>query len=337
MHPFLINFLVNFRLSPLQCVPNVFRVVMGTTVLMEKLGLNLTVHDITYVYRLQSIGRKQYTLVSRNSGRKLVTGLLDSSKGRDKDYLVITRNWQNPIINCPLILGEPGFHRSHILYIRRLILVLILIFWFFFSSSFFFFFFGFDWLLFIFISDKDFTAKNVKFVERKAVEHLLERPCFIDSGRRPRSALILLGYEPSYKSFQKGPTVKGPTPSTSEDMLVQRQSINIGSVLGSLAPQTSEPSTLPFAPGFSKGESVMKRRKRREEGAEEAGAQQALVPTESSVTKSPSKKRKGKNSRAPQKATGHVSHKRKHQKELPAPWSCEFYVDGRPVNEEDSV
>ena len=141
MHPFLINFLVNFRLSPLQCVPNVFRVVMGTTVLMEKLGLNLTVHDITYVYRLQSIGRKQYTLVSRNSGRKLVTGLLDSSKGRDKDYLVITRNWQNPIINCPLILGEPGFHRSHILYIRRLILVLILIFWFFFSSSFFFFFF----------------------------------------------------------------------------------------------------------------------------------------------------------------------------------------------------
>ena len=110
MHPFLINFLVNFRLSPLQCVPNVFRVVMGTTVLMEKLGLNLTVHDITYVYRLQSIGRKQYTLVSRNSGRKLVTGLLDSSKGRDEDFLVIMGNWQNPHINCPLIPGVPGFH-----------------------------------------------------------------------------------------------------------------------------------------------------------------------------------------------------------------------------------
>jgi hypothetical protein len=27
----------------------------------------------------------------------------------------------------------------------------------------------------------------------------------------------------------------------------------------------------------------------------------------------------------------------KHQKKSPAPWSCEFYVDGRPVNEEDSV
>jgi hypothetical protein len=55
------------------------------------------------------------------------------------------------------------------------------------------------------------------------------------------------------------------------------------------------------------------------------------------VNKSPSKKGKDKNSRAPQKATGHVSHKHKYQKELSAPWSYEFYVDGRPVNEDDSV
>jgi hypothetical protein len=48
----------------------------------------------------------------------------------------------------------------------------------------------------------------VEFVERKTVEHLLKRPCFIDSGRRPHSAPILLGYEPSYKSFQSGSIVK---------------------------------------------------------------------------------------------------------------------------------
>ena len=29
MHPFLIQFLTHFKLSPLQCVPDVFRVVMG--------------------------------------------------------------------------------------------------------------------------------------------------------------------------------------------------------------------------------------------------------------------------------------------------------------------
>ena len=64
MHPFLIQFLTHFRLGPLQCVPNVFRIVMGTAVLMEKLGLELTVHDITYVYRLQKTGKDQYTLVA---------------------------------------------------------------------------------------------------------------------------------------------------------------------------------------------------------------------------------------------------------------------------------
>ncbi len=45
-------------------------------------------------------------------------------------------------------------------------------------------------------------------MERKTIEHLLKRPCFIDSGRRPRSTPILLNYVPSYKSFQNGPTVK---------------------------------------------------------------------------------------------------------------------------------
>ncbi len=61
---------------------------------------------------------------------------------------------------------------------------------------------------FFFFSDKEFTAKKLELVERKTVEHLLKKPCFIDSGGRPRAASILLDYVPSYKSFQKGPTVK---------------------------------------------------------------------------------------------------------------------------------
>ena len=56
--------------------------------------------------------------------------------------------------------------------------------------------------------DKDFTAKDVAFVERKTVEHLLKRLCFIDSAGHPRLAPILLDYVPTYKSFQKGPVVK---------------------------------------------------------------------------------------------------------------------------------
>ena len=69
MHTFLLRFLAHFRLTPLQCAPNVFRIVMETAVLMEKLGLNLTVHDITYMYNLQATGRDQYTLVACNVDR----------------------------------------------------------------------------------------------------------------------------------------------------------------------------------------------------------------------------------------------------------------------------
>ena len=112
MHPFLRQFLTHFRLSPLQCVPNVFRIIMGTTILNDKLGLNLTVHDISYVYRLQETGKKQYTLVAQNSQRKLVTGLPNSSKGRDVDFL-ITGNWHNPLLGCPLIPEKPSFHHLY--------------------------------------------------------------------------------------------------------------------------------------------------------------------------------------------------------------------------------
>jgi hypothetical protein len=56
--------------------------------------------------------------------------------------------------------------------------------------------------------DKDFTAIDLALVERRTLEHLLKKPCFIDSAGRPRLASVLLGYVPTYQSFQKGPTVK---------------------------------------------------------------------------------------------------------------------------------
>jgi hypothetical protein len=77
-----------------------------------------------------------------------------------------------------------------------------------------------------------------------------------------------------------------PTPSSSENMPIQRRTVNIGSVLGTLAPKLSGTSDLPLAPEFSEGEFAMKKRKTREEGVEGAKEQQALVQTEPSVNKS---------------------------------------------------
>uniref|UniRef100_A0A2N9F173 Transposase (putative) gypsy type domain-containing protein n=1 Tax=Fagus sylvatica TaxID=28930 RepID=A0A2N9F173_FAGSY len=318
MHTFLLQFLAHFRLAPIQCAPNVFRIVMGTAVLMEKLGLDLTVHDITYVYSLQATGRDQYTLFARNAYRKLVTGLPDSSKGRDEDFLVFTGNWQNPQINCSLRPGVP---------------------------------------------DKIFTSKKVELVERRTVEHLLQKPCFIDSGGRPRAASVLLDYEevsvvrpgkdqediiqavpltarkgvqvprlvpplsdpnftPSIESSEAGlpiirfPSIFDPDPKPTEEMPVQPRTVSIADVLGTSASGTSRTSPtaspLPPPPGFSQGEA------------------------QPSKAKSP-KKAKSKNNRALQKATGQIPQGCVGQDDLQQPWSCSFLLENRSVDKGDSV
>uniref|UniRef100_A0A2N9ID46 Transposase (putative) gypsy type domain-containing protein n=1 Tax=Fagus sylvatica TaxID=28930 RepID=A0A2N9ID46_FAGSY len=361
MHTFLLQFLAHFRLAPIQCAPNVFRIVMGTAVLMEKLGLDLTVHDITYVYSLQATGRDQYTLFARNAYRKLVTGLPDSSKGRDEDFLVFTGNWQNPHINCSLRPGVP---------------------------------------------DKIFTSKKVELVERRTVEHLLQKPCFIDSGGRPRAASVLLDYVPSYKSFQKGPIVKhfrqeevsvvrpgkdqediiqavpltarkgvqvprlvpplsdpnftpsiesseaglpiirfpsifDPDPKPTEEMPVQPRTVSIADVLGTSASGTSRTSPsaspLPLPPGFSQGEGVMRKKRKRGAAQDDEGCvQEGSSPAQPSKAKSP-KKAKSKNNRALQKATGQIPQGRVGQDDLQQPWSCSFLLENRSVDKGDSV
>uniref|UniRef100_A0A2N9GU44 Uncharacterized protein n=1 Tax=Fagus sylvatica TaxID=28930 RepID=A0A2N9GU44_FAGSY len=120
-------------------------------------------------------------------------------------------------------------------------------------------------------------------------------------------------------------------------MPIQKRTVDIRSVLGTSAPESSRVPNAPRASGFSEGESVVKRRKKGEEEVKVAEKQQVPINTEPPAAKPSSKKGRSKDSRTLQKAVGHVSHKRKHQKELPAPWQCEFYVDGRPVNEDDSV
>jgi hypothetical protein len=81
--------------------------------------------------------------------------------------------------------------------------------------------------------------------------------------------------------------------------------------------------------------------RKRKRGEEEDGKdedQQELPLTEPLKTKSPSKKGKSKSTRAFQKAAGHIPHKRKHRNnELQVQWSYAFSVNGRLVNEDDSV
>ena len=49
------NYLRFFRLSPTQCAPNMFRVLGSIKVLNKRMDLNLTHHDVNWVYNLHHL------------------------------------------------------------------------------------------------------------------------------------------------------------------------------------------------------------------------------------------------------------------------------------------
>ena len=47
------DYLITHRLCPTQCVPNVFRFLGSVDALNKKMGVNLTHHDVNWVYNRQ--------------------------------------------------------------------------------------------------------------------------------------------------------------------------------------------------------------------------------------------------------------------------------------------
>ena len=59
------DYLRFYRLTPTQCVPNVFRILGCVDALNEKMGLRLTHHDVNWVYNLHHLKGKGYYLKTR--------------------------------------------------------------------------------------------------------------------------------------------------------------------------------------------------------------------------------------------------------------------------------
>ena len=59
------NFLRFFRLSPTQCATNMFRVLRSIEVLNERMNLNLTHHDVNWIYNLHHLKEQGYYLKLR--------------------------------------------------------------------------------------------------------------------------------------------------------------------------------------------------------------------------------------------------------------------------------
>ena len=101
------NYLRFFRLSPTQCTPNMFRVLGSIEVLNERMNLNLTHHDMNWIYNLQHMKGQGYYLKSRHSEVSLIQCLPVSNKGLNDDFLIFSEQWYDGL-PCPVKKGTPG-------------------------------------------------------------------------------------------------------------------------------------------------------------------------------------------------------------------------------------
>ena len=107
MKPVTREYLRNHRLCPDQCAPNVFRVLGSVDALNEQMGLNLTWHDVVFLYESHKLSNVGYYIKSRSSVVRLISCLPKSNKGMKDDYLIVSGNWHDGL-HCPVEWGDPG-------------------------------------------------------------------------------------------------------------------------------------------------------------------------------------------------------------------------------------
>ena len=101
------DYLRAHRLAPTQYAPNMFRILGSVDALNERMGLNLTHHDVNWVYNLHHLKGQGYYLKIRHPEVKLISCLPDSNKGMNKDFLIISGEWHNGL-PCLMRKGKPG-------------------------------------------------------------------------------------------------------------------------------------------------------------------------------------------------------------------------------------
>ena len=101
------DYLIAHRLSPIQCAPNMFRILGSIDALNEKMGVNLTHHDVNWVYNRPKLIGQGYYLKIRVPKVGLISFLPESNRGMNKDYLIVLGEWHDGL-HCPTREGTPG-------------------------------------------------------------------------------------------------------------------------------------------------------------------------------------------------------------------------------------
>ena len=107
MGPVMRDYLRHFRLAPVQCAVNVFRILDCVDALKEKIGLKLTHHDVNWCYNLQYLKGKSYYMKARDDKVRLIQCLPESCKGLNKDFFIMLGVWHDGL-PCLTEEGAPS-------------------------------------------------------------------------------------------------------------------------------------------------------------------------------------------------------------------------------------
>ena len=100
------DYLLNHRLTPHQCVANMFRVLGYVDALNDQMNLGLTWHDVAHLYKCHSLFGAYY-FKSQSNKVRLISCLPKSNKSSKNDYLVVSGEWHDGL-HCPVRAGTLG-------------------------------------------------------------------------------------------------------------------------------------------------------------------------------------------------------------------------------------
>ena len=112
--------------------PNVVRILMGCSMLNMLYHLDLSLLEILFIYTIKMSRKEIFSLSAHIPSFDLVTGLLDSTKGATKGYVVVSGPWarlyehpDHPFEPC-CSFGIPGRENCHTLALSFIIIGLLL-------------------------------------------------------------------------------------------------------------------------------------------------------------------------------------------------------------------
>ena len=71
------------------------------------MGVNLSGHDVNWVYNCQHLKDNRYYLKTKVPSVKLISCLPESNKGLDQDFLIVSGEWHDGL-HCPTWDGQLG-------------------------------------------------------------------------------------------------------------------------------------------------------------------------------------------------------------------------------------